>query len=103
MAMDVLSEIRAAEEKALEKRRLAVVATKDALKLAEQENAEIMDKELSAVRHEGIEKVDAARASAKAELDAQQQKRLADCEALKDAASQRLEQAIQICMEKVLK
>jgi len=103
MAMDVLSEIKAAEEKALETRRLAVIAAKDALKLAEQENAQVMDKELSEARHAGIVKVDAAKAAAKAELDAQQNRRLSDCEALKSAAAQRLEQAVQICMERVLK
>jgi hypothetical protein len=103
MAMDVLSEIKAAEEKALETRRLAAIAAKDALKLAEQEHAEIADKELTAARRTALDKVDAAKASAKAELDKQQQKRLSDCDALKSAAGQRLERAAQVCMERILK
>jgi len=103
MAMDVLSEIKATEEKALEKRRLAVLAAKDALKLAEQENAEIMDRELAAARRAGIRKVDAAKAAAKAELDEQQKKRLSDCDALKAAAESRLDEAVRICLERVLK
>jgi hypothetical protein len=103
MAMDVLSEIKAAEEKALEKRRLAVLAAKDALKLAEQENAEIMDRELTAARRAGIQKVDAAKAAAKADLDAHQKQRLSDCNALTAAAELRLNEAVHICLERVLK
>lgn len=103
MAMDVLSEIRAAEDKAQQTRRLAAIAAKDALKLAEQEYAEITEKELASARRSSIEKVDAAKAAAKAELDAQQQKRLADCDALKEAASQRLARAAQACVERVLR
>lgn len=103
MAMDVLSEIRAAEEKALESRRLAAIAAKDALKQGEQENAEITDRELTAARRAALAKVDAAKAAAKAELDKQQQQRLADCEALKSAASERLENAAQVLLERILK
>lgn len=103
MAMDVLTQIKAAEEQALEKRRVAALTAKDAIKLAEQENAEITDKELTAARHAGIEKVDAAKASDKALLDAQQKARLADCDALKAAAAQRLDIAAQVCVERILK
>jgi hypothetical protein len=103
MAMDVLSEIRAAEEKALESRRLAAIAAKDALKLADQECAEIADRELTAARRAALEKVNAAKAAAKAELDGRQQQRLSDCGALKSAASQRLERAAQVCVERILK
>lgn len=103
MAMDVLSEIRAAEEKALEMRRTAAMAAKDALKLAEQENAQIMEKELSAARDAASQRVEAARAADKATLDAQQAQRLLNCDALKVAAASRLDAAAQICLERVLK
>jgi hypothetical protein len=39
MALEVLTEIKAAEEAALETRRVAAAAAKDSIKLAEQENA----------------------------------------------------------------
>ena len=103
MAMDVLSEIRAAEEKALESRRLAAIAAKDALKLAEQEFAQIADTELAAARRTALDKVDAAKAAAIAELEKQQQQRMSDCDALKSAASQRLERAAQVLVERILK
>ncbi len=103
MAMDVLSEIRAAEEKALETRRLAAIAAKDALKLAEQEYAQIADTELTTARRDALAKMDAAKAAAKAELDAQQQQRLSGCDALKQSAAQRLDKAAQVIVERILK
>jgi len=103
MAMDVLSEIKAAEEKALEIRRTAAMAAKDALKLAEQENAQIMEKEIAAARGAASQRIEAAKAADKAALDKQQAQRLLDCDALKSAAAARLDAAVQICLEKVLK
>ncbi len=103
MAMDVLSEIRAAEEKALETRRLAAIAAKDALKLAEQEFAQIADTELTAARRAALARVDAAKTADKAELDKQQQQRMSSCDALKNAADQRLENAAQVILERILK
>ncbi len=102
MALDVLNQIKAAEEQALEIRRVAALTAKDALKLAEQENAEITHTELTAARRTGIERVDAAKASDKALMDKQQKKRLADCDALKAAAEQRLDRAAQVCVERIL-
>ena len=103
MAMDVLSEIRAAEEKALESRRLAAIAAKDALKLAEQEYAQIADTELAAARRTALDKVNAAKTAAKTELDKQQQQRMSGCDMLKSAAGQRLERAAQVLVERILK
>ena len=103
MAMDILSEIRAAEEKALDTRRLAAIAAKDALKLAEQEFAQIADTEFAAARRTALDTVEAAKAAAKAELDKQQRQRMSDCDALKSAASQRLESAAQVLVERILK
>ena len=102
MAMDVLSEIRAAEEKAADTRRLAAIAAKDALKLADQENAQIADTELTAARQAALARVDTEKAAARAGLDGQQQ-RLSDCDALKSAADQRLERAAQVLVERILK
>ncbi len=103
MAMDVLSEIRAAEEKALESRRLAAIAAKDALKLAEQEFAQIADTELAAARRAALDKVNGAKTAAKTELDKQQQQRMSDCNTLKSTAGQRLERAVQVLVERILK
>ena len=103
MAMDVLSEIKSAEEKALETRRLAAIAAKDALKVAEQEYAQIMDTELTSARRAALSRVDAAKAAAKSELEKQHQQRLQDCDALKKTAQQRLENAAQVLLERILK
>jgi hypothetical protein len=47
--------------------------------------------------------VDAAKAAAKADLDAHQKQRLSDCNALTAAAELRLNEAVHICLERVLK
>ncbi len=103
MAMDVLSEIKAAEEKAQELRRVASIAAKDALKSAAQENAAIEDEALTSVRRDSLNKVDSGRELAKAELDKQQQERLKECDALKARAAQKLSAAADVCLERILK
>lgn len=103
MAIDVLSDIKAAEEEAQEIRRNAAQTAKDALKLAAQENAAMENEELAKARHNSLIKVDAGREAAKAELDAQQAQRLKDCETLKNNARQHLEQAADICLERILR
>ena len=90
MAMEVLTQIKDAEQKALETRRVAAAAAKDAIKLAEQENEEISDMELTAARREGIDIVEAAQKAAKAELDALQQQRMQECDKLKRDAEKNL-------------
>lgn len=103
MAIDVLNEIKAAEEKARETRRVAMASAKDALKLAEQENNEIKDKVLTEARRKGIETVEAAEHAAKAELEKQQAQRLKACEDLKARAQERLSAAADVCLERILK
>ncbi len=102
MAIDVLNQIKAAEEKAEETRRVAAMAAKDALKLAQQENSEYKEKELAKARHEAIAVVDAAQKAAQAELDAQQNKRLEKNEELKQNAQKKLSQAADVCLERIL-
>lgn len=103
MAFDVLSDIRAAEEKAQEIRRVAIVAASDTLKLAAQDNQALENQELEKARRRSLQKVEAGREAAKAELEAQQAQRLLDCDALKHSARQRLEQAADVCVERILK
>ena len=103
MAIDVLNEIKAVEEKAAETRRTAAAAAKDSLQLAVQENNEIKDKELTAARRESLAIVDAAQADAKAELDKLQVTRTDACEKLKADAEKRLDAAANVCIERILK
>lgn len=103
MAIDVLSEIKAAEEKAQEIRRMASVAAKDALKTAAQENAAYENEMLALARRNSLKKVDEGRALAKAELDTKQAERLMECEALKKCAGQNMIIAADVCLERILK
>jgi len=103
MAMEILTQIKEAEEKARETRRVAAIAAKDALKLADQENSEIEDKQLTQARRSGLEAVEAAEQAAKKELDALQAKRLKECEGLKTAAKEKLSAAADVCLERILK
>ena len=103
MAMDVLSEIKSAEEKALELRRVASIAAKDSLKAASLENAAIEDEALTNARRDSLKKVDQGRAEAKAALEKQQGERLKECDKLKSNARQRLSAAADVCIERILK
>jgi V/A-type H+-transporting ATPase subunit G/H len=103
MAKEVLSAIKEAEQQAKEKRRVAMLSAKESLKLGEQENAEIKDKELTKARHEGIEYVNEAEANAKKELDALQEKRTKECENLKVKAEKKLEAAADAVIERIIK
>ncbi len=102
MAMDVLSEIKAAEEKAQDLRRVASIAAKDALKAASQENTALEDEALAQARHDSLKKVDEGRALAKAELDSMQAERLKECDMLKSNAGQKLSAAADVCLERIL-
>ncbi len=103
MALEVLTQIKAAEEKALETRRTAAAAAKDSLKLTVQENSEIKDKELTQARRQSLDVVDAAQQAAKKELDTLQAQRTAACSALKVSAEKKLGQAADVCIERILK
>ena len=103
MAKQVLAEIKAAELAAKEKRRVAMLSAKESLKLSEQENSEIKDKELTDARHKGIEHVNNAEAQAKAELDKLQEKRTQECEDLKIKAAKLLDVAADVCIERMIK
>lgn len=103
MAIEVLSEIKAAEEKAKEIRRTAMQAAKDALKAADQENATYEDETLTRTRRASLNKVDEGRDAAKIELEKQQAERLKECEALKESATKKLSTAADVCLERILK
>ena len=103
MALDVINEIKTAEEKAHETRRVAAIAAKDSIKISERENREIRDKELTLARRNGIGIVEAAEEEAKVELEALQKKRALECDALKAKAEKNLSRAIDVCLERILK
>ncbi len=102
MAKEVLDRIKAAEEQANEKRRVALVSAKDSLKMAQQEDETIKDKELTAARHEALVYVEGEEKKAKAELDELQEKRKKECEDLKVKAQGRLQDAAKVCIERIL-
>jgi vacuolar-type H+-ATPase subunit H len=102
MALEVLTQIKAAEEKALDTRRTAAAAAKDSLKLAVQENDEIKDKELTEARRQSLAVVDAAQQAAKKELEALKEERIAACQALKAGAEKKLGAAADVCIERIL-
>lgn len=102
MAIEVLNQIKDAEQNADEIRRTASIAAKDALKTAAKECEQIQNELLTQARHESLEKVDAARKQARAALDAEQQKRTAACDALKAAATKKIDQAAQACLKGIL-
>lgn len=102
MAIDVLKQIKAAEKKAAETRRVAAYAAKDALKLAEQENNEYKDKELTQARHDAIAVVDAAQKAAEKELSVLQDKKTKASEELKRSAGKKLSSAADVCLERIL-
>lgn len=101
MALEVISKIKTAEQEAEEIRRTAAAAAKDALKLAAKENAQIEDETLTQIRRASLEKVDEAKAAAKAELEEKQKERLLKCEILKENARLKLEAAADICIERL--
>lgn len=103
MAIEVLSKIKSAEESAAESRRVAAIAAKDAIKLAQQENDELKDTLLTKARHDSIAIVESAQQEAKIELDALQDQRKKECEKLKQASEKKLSRAADICLERILR
>ena len=103
MAKQVIRLLYRQVQAAKEKRRVALLSAKEALKLAEQENSEIKDKELTDARHKGIEHVNEAEADAKAQLDELQSKRNLECEDLKIEAEKLLDAAADVCIERIIK
>ena len=103
MAKEVLEQIKTAEDKANETRRVAMMSAKESLKIAEQENSEIEGKELALARRDAISYVDKEEQKAKTELDVLQEKRRKECEELIKDAETRLEEAAKVCLERILK
>jgi hypothetical protein len=101
--MEVLSEIRTAEEAALETRRVAAAAAKDAIKLAEQENAAYKERMIAEAKARAASMVAQAQRVSGKKLEAQQAQRLKGCEALRQSAGAKLERAAQVCLERILK
>jgi isoaspartyl peptidase/L-asparaginase-like protein (Ntn-hydrolase superfamily) len=102
MALDVINEIKAAEEKALGTRRVASVAAKDAIKLAAEENREIFDKELSVILQSAAQTVETAENAARTELEALSEQRGKECAELKNRAEKNLARAADACLERIL-
>ncbi len=102
MALEVLSEIKAAEEAALETRRIAAASAKDSIKLAEQENTAYRERMIAEAKARSAQAITEAQRVSKEKLDAQQAERLKSCEALKRNAEAKLERAAQVCLERIM-
>jgi vacuolar-type H+-ATPase subunit H len=103
MALEVIGEIKAAEEKAQEIRRSAAAAVKEAVKLAAEENLRAKEKQLSAVRLKNAESVEAAGEAAKREFESLSVQRGRECEELKAKAQNNLSRAADACLGRILK
>ncbi len=103
MAFDVINDIKAAESKAEEIRRAALGAAKDAVKLAAEENAQILKRELGQMRQLAAVTIEAAGAEAKIELERLSAQKNKECEDLKAMAEKKLPAAAGICLERILK
>ncbi len=103
MALDVINEIKAAEEKAQEIIRAAAAAAKDAVKRAAEECAQARESELLSYRKSNEAMVEAAGEAAKQELEAQSAERTKECEELKIKAERNLSRAAEKCLERILK
>jgi predicted Zn-dependent peptidase len=103
MALDVITEIKAAEEKAQDVRRAAAAAAKDAVKLAAEENAQTKKQKLLSVRQSNEAMVEAAGEAARIELEALSAERSKECEELKVKAQRNLSRAADACLERILK
>jgi hypothetical protein len=102
MALEVLNEIRAAEEAALETRRVAAAAAKESLKVAEQENAAYRERMIAEAKARSQQAVAAAQQASREQLDAQQAKRLSGLDALRSGAEGKLKRAAGVCVERIL-
>jgi vacuolar-type H+-ATPase subunit H len=103
MALDVISEIKAAEDKALEIRRSAAAAAKEAVKLAAEENAATRENELKSLRQASAASIEAAGEAAKCELEALRGQWDKECEELKSKAQANLSRAADACLGRILK
>ena len=101
MALEVLNEIKAAEEAALETRRVAAAAAKDSIKLAEQENAAYRERMIAEAKARSAQAIADAQRLSKEKLDAQEAERLKGCDALRRNAESKMERAARVCLERI--
>ena len=102
MALEVLTEIKEAEEAALEMRRVALAAAKESLKIAEQENAAYREQLIAEARSAAAREVAEALQASKKKLEAQQTQRLKSADELRKNASGRLSGAAKVCLERIM-
>ncbi len=103
MALDVINEVKAAEQKAQQIRQTAAAAAKDAVKLAAEQNRGIMEKELDMLRKKAAQKIEEAEKEARAAFDEQSAQRSLECEQLKLKAQKNLSHAAEACLERILR
>lgn len=103
MALEVLTEIKAAEESALETRRIAATAAKESIKLAEQEDDAYREQMIAKARANAAKTVAEALSASQKKLDAQQAQRLKAADTLRANATGRLQSAAKACVERILK
>jgi hypothetical protein len=102
MALEVISEIKAAEEAALETRRVALAAAKESLKMAEQENAAYREQVIAEARLKAAGEVAQAQQESRKKLEERQAQRFENAGELRKSASVRLEKAAKLCVERIL-
>lgn len=102
MALEVLTEIKAAEEAAAETRRVAAAAAKESIKLAEQENAVYREQLIAQAKARAADAVAQAQRATKEKLDAQQSQRTDAAQALRKNAAARLQSAAKACVERIM-
>ncbi len=102
MALDVLTQIKAAEQTAQETRRNAAAMAKDMIKLAEHENASYKEQMIARAKANSAQMVANGLQASKNKLDALQAQRLKSCDALQQSAAAKLEQAADILIKRIL-
>ncbi len=103
MALEVLTQIKAAEETAQETRRNAAAAAKDLIKLAEHENAAYTQQVIDKAKAQSALAIANGLQASKEKLEAQQTQRLEGCSVLQKSAEAKLEQAANVLLERILK
>jgi hypothetical protein len=102
MALDVINDIKAAENKAQEIRLAAAAAARDDIKLAIEDNAQTREAEIESMRQNAAITIEAAGEEAKIELGRLSAQRCAECEGLKAKAEKNLSRAAGICIERIV-
>jgi hypothetical protein len=101
MALEVLEQVRTAEEAALETRRVALASAREAVKLAEQENAAYREQRIGKAKADMAKAVAEAQQASQGRLEERQAERLAKLDAL-SGDEDCLKRAAKAVLERIL-